>query len=43
MADTFNDAHGFVIRFNRDRTGRISGFTLGAGRGLRSLTLTRVQ
>lgn len=41
MADTFTSAHGFLIRFTRDGAGRITGFTLGAGRGLRSLTFTK--
>lgn len=41
MADTFTSRHGFLIRFTRNRAGRITGFTLGAGRGLRSLTFTK--
>jgi hypothetical protein len=41
MADTFTSAHGFLIRFTRDGAGRINGFTLGAGRGLRSLTFSK--
>jgi CubicO group peptidase (beta-lactamase class C family) len=43
MADMFTSAHGFLIRFTRDRIGRIDGFTVGAGRGLRSLHFTRLQ
>jgi hypothetical protein len=42
MADIFTSAHGFLIRFTRDSMRRIDGFTLGAGRGLRSLRFTRV-
>jgi hypothetical protein len=41
MRDTFSDAHGFLIRFDRDAAGRIAGFTLSAGRGLRALRFTR--
>lgn len=43
MADTFSSAHGFLIRFTRDAEHRITGFTLSAGRGLRSLTFKRVS
>ncbi len=43
MADTFTSDHGFLIRFTRDAAHRITGFTLGAGRGLRSLTFTRIR
>ena len=43
MADVFASAHGFSIRFIRDRAGAITGFDLGAGRGLRSLLFTRVR
>ncbi|MBV9272185.1 MAG: beta-lactamase family protein [Candidatus Eremiobacteraeota bacterium] len=42
MADTFTSDRGFTIRFTRDTSHRITGFTLSAGRGLRSLTFTRV-
>jgi len=43
MADMFTSDHGFLIRFTRDAAKRITGFTLSAGRGLRTLTFTRVQ
>ncbi len=42
FADTFSsDGGGFIVRFTRDSAGTITGFTLGAGRGLRALTFTR--
>ncbi|MFN2450417.1 MAG: serine hydrolase domain-containing protein [Candidatus Baltobacteraceae bacterium] len=43
MADVFTSAHGFSIRLLRNRAGEITGFDLGAGRGLRSLLFTRVR
>ncbi len=43
MVDTFTSDAGFLIRFTRDSAGAITGFTLSAGRGLRSLIFTRTQ
>lgn len=43
MADTFTSDGGFTIRFTRDAAHRVDGFTLSAGRGLRTLSFTRVQ
>lgn len=42
IADTFTSDGGFLIRFTRDSAGAINGFSLSAGRGLRSLPFTRV-
>ncbi len=42
MADTFTSNAGFLIRLTRDPTGAVTGFSLSAGRGLRSLIFTRV-
>lgn len=43
MEDTFSSAAGgFALRFVRDNVGRVTGFALGAGRGLRALRFTRV-
>ncbi len=42
LPDTFtSDAGGFTIRLTRDTGGSVTGFTLSAGRGLRSLAFTR--
>lgn len=41
LANTFASDAGFLIRLTRDSSGTISGFTLSAGRGLRSLEFTR--
>lgn len=42
MRDTFTSSSGFAIRLTRDSSGAVTGFSLGAGRGLRSLPFTRV-
>lgn len=42
LPDTFTSDGGFLIRFTRDSAGAITGFSLSAGRGLRSLVFTRV-
>lgn len=42
LPDMFTSDSGFLIRFTRDSAGAITGFTLSAGRGLRSLLFTRV-
>ncbi len=42
LRDTFSDeGGGFTIRLDRNHSGAIDGFTLGAGRGLRSIEFTR--
>jgi CubicO group peptidase (beta-lactamase class C family) len=41
LADTFASDGGFLIRFTRNSAGAISGLSLDAGRGLRSLSFTR--
>jgi CubicO group peptidase (beta-lactamase class C family) len=43
LRDTFSyEGGGFTIRLERDSSGTITGFMLGAGRGLRALQFTRV-
>jgi CubicO group peptidase (beta-lactamase class C family) len=43
LRDTFyNQGGGFTMRLDRDGSGAITGFTLGAGRGLRAVPFTRV-
>jgi CubicO group peptidase (beta-lactamase class C family) len=41
LPDTFTSDGGFLIRFTRNSAGAITGFSLSAGRGLRSLPFTR--
>jgi CubicO group peptidase (beta-lactamase class C family) len=41
MRDTFTSNSGFSIHLTRDSSGAVTGFTLGAGRGLRSVPFTR--
>ncbi len=43
MRDTFTSNTGFFIRLTRDSSGAVTGFTLSAGRGLRSLNFARNQ
>lgn len=43
MTDAFTSDGGFLIRLTRDAKGAISGFSLSAGRGLRSLPFTRAR
>ncbi len=42
LPDTFTSDAGFLIRFTRNASGAITGFSLSAGRGLRSLVFTRL-
>jgi CubicO group peptidase (beta-lactamase class C family) len=41
MRDTFTSNSGFAIHLTRDSSGAVTGFSLGAGRGLRALPFTR--
>jgi CubicO group peptidase (beta-lactamase class C family) len=42
VADTFRDADGVVLRFRRDATGAVTGFTVDAGR-VRGIAFARVE
>jgi hypothetical protein len=43
LPDAFTSDGGFLIRLTRNSAGAITGFTLSAGRGLRSLEFTRLR